>query len=152
MHSEDARKWVHIGSGLFALLLRVLTPWQASGLAAFALVFNTVALPRIGGQRLYRPIDEARGFPLGIFEDVTYDEWGVTLEAGDIMVFHSDGIAETANNEGQLFGTERLRKLIEQHHQITAAELADRVLSEVDWFSQSAPLSDDRTLVVMKVK
>jgi len=95
---------------------------------------------------------ELTGFPLGIFEDVTYDEWGVALEAGDIMVFHSDGIAETANSEGQLFGTERLRKLIEQHHEMTAAELADRVLNEVDWFSQSAPLSDDRTLVVMKVK
>jgi sigma-B regulation protein RsbU (phosphoserine phosphatase) len=95
---------------------------------------------------------ELTGFPLGIFEDVTYDEWGVTLEPGDIMVFHSDGIAETANSEGQLFGTERLRKLIEQHHQISAAELADRVLNEVDWFSQSAPLSDDRTLVVMQVK
>ena len=95
---------------------------------------------------------ELTGFPLGIFEDVTYDEWGVTLETGDILVFHSDGIAETYNSEGQLFGTERLRKLIEQHHEISAAEMADRVLNEVDWFSQSAPLSDDRTLVVMKVK
>jgi sigma-B regulation protein RsbU (phosphoserine phosphatase) len=95
---------------------------------------------------------ELTGFPLGIFEDVMYDEWGVTLKAGDILVFHSDGIAETYNSEGQLFGNERLRKLIEQHHEISAAEMADRVLSEVDWFSQSAPLSDDRTLVVMKVK
>ena len=95
---------------------------------------------------------ELTGFPLGIFEDVTYDEWGVTLETGDILVFHSDGIAETYNSEGQLFGNERLRKLIEQHHEISAAEMADRVLNEVDWFSQSAPLSDDRTLVVMKVK
>jgi sigma-B regulation protein RsbU (phosphoserine phosphatase) len=95
---------------------------------------------------------ELTGFPLGIFEDVTYDEWGVTLEAGDILVFHSDGIAETSNSEGQLFGTERLRRLIEQHNQMTASELADRVMHEVDWFSQSAPLSDDRTLVVMKVK
>jgi sigma-B regulation protein RsbU (phosphoserine phosphatase) len=95
---------------------------------------------------------ELTGFPLGIFEDVTYDEWGVTLKTGDILVFHSDGIAETYNSEGQLFGNERLRKLIEQHHEITAAEMADRVLNEVDWFSQSAPLSDDRTLVVMKVK
>ncbi len=95
---------------------------------------------------------ELTGFPLGIFEDVTYDEWGVTLESGDILVFHSDGITETSNSEGQYFGTERLRKLIEQHHEITAAEMADRVLNEVDWFSQSAPLSDDRTLVVMKVK
>jgi uncharacterized protein (TIGR00297 family) len=66
MHSERARQWVHIGSGLFALLLRILTWWQAAALATFALVFNALALPRVGGRRLYRPVDEARGFPLGI--------------------------------------------------------------------------------------
>src|SRR5258707_1253374 len=95
---------------------------------------------------------ELTGFPLGIYEDVSYDEWGVTLEPGDILVFHSDGIAETTNTEGQFFGTERLRKLIEDKHEAGAAELADLVLREVDWFSQSAPLSDDRTLVVLKVR
>ena len=95
---------------------------------------------------------ELTGFPLGIFEEVHYDEWSVTLEAGDILVFHSDGIAETTNSEGQFFGMTRLRKLIEQHHELTAAEIADLVLREVDWFAQSAPLSDDRTLVALKVK
>jgi len=95
---------------------------------------------------------ELTGFPLGIYEDATYDEWGVTLEAGNILVFHSDGITETTNSEGQFFGTTRLRELIEKHHDLPAAELADNILSEVDWFSKSAPLSDDRTLVVMKVR
>jgi sigma-B regulation protein RsbU (phosphoserine phosphatase) len=95
---------------------------------------------------------ELAGFPLGIFEEVQYDEWGVTLDVGDILVFHSDGIAETANSEGQFFGTTRLRRLIEQHHKLTSAELADLILREVDWFAQSAPLSDDRTLVILKVK
>src|SRR5438477_3048808 len=95
---------------------------------------------------------ELTGFPLGIFEDVTYDEWGVTLEPGNIVVFHSDGIAETSNSEGQFFGTERLRKLIETHHALTATELSDMILREVDWFAQSAPLSDDRTLVILKVR
>ena len=95
---------------------------------------------------------ELAGFPLGIFEEVQYDEWGVTLDVGDILVFHSDGIAETANSEGQFFGTTRIRRLIEQHHEITSAELADLILREVDWFAQSAPLSDDRTLVILKVK
>ena len=92
------------------------------------------------------------GFPLGIFEEVTYDEWGVTLAEGDILVFHSDGLAETSNSDGQLFGTERLRKLIEKHHEAGAAEIADLVLQEVDWFAEGAPLSDDRTLVVLKVR
>jgi uncharacterized protein (TIGR00297 family) len=64
--SERARQWVHVGSGMFALLLRVLTWWQAVALAAFAFVFNLLVLPHIGGRRLYRPVDEARGFPLGI--------------------------------------------------------------------------------------
>lgn len=95
---------------------------------------------------------ELTGFPLGIFEDVSYDEWGVTLEPGNILVFHSDGIAETTNSEGQFFGISRVKELIEKHHELTAAELADRILNEVDWFTRSAPLFDDRTLVVMKVR
>jgi uncharacterized protein (TIGR00297 family) len=66
MHAEKTRQWVHVGSGGFAFLLRFLTWWQAAALAAFAFVFNVLVLPRIGGRRLYRPIDEARGFPLGI--------------------------------------------------------------------------------------
>jgi uncharacterized protein (TIGR00297 family) len=65
-HSETGRQWVHIGSGLFALLLRVLTGWQAAAMAAGALIFNIALLPRLGGRQLYRPADHARGFPLGI--------------------------------------------------------------------------------------
>src|SRR6266576_678949 len=95
---------------------------------------------------------ELTGFPLGIFEEVTYDEWSVTLESGNILVFHSDGIAETMNSEGQFFGITRLMKLIERHHEASATEIADVILREVDWFTQNAPLSDDRTLVVAKVR
>src|ERR1700723_777155 len=95
---------------------------------------------------------ELTGFPLGIFEEVNYDEWNGVLEPGDILVFHSDGIAESTNPEGQFFGTEKLRKLIEQHHELQATELADLILREVDWFTQNAPLADDRTLVIAKVR
>jgi uncharacterized protein (TIGR00297 family) len=65
-HSETARQWVHVGSGLFALLLRVLTGRQAAAMAAAALVFNALLLPRVGGRQLYRPVDHERGFPVGI--------------------------------------------------------------------------------------
>jgi len=95
---------------------------------------------------------ELTGFPLGIFEEVSYEEWSVTLDTGNILVFHSDGFAEASNSEGQFFGTERLRKLIEQHHEVSATELADTIIREVDWFTQSAPLADDRTLVIAKVR
>ena len=65
-HSETARQLVHVGSGCFALLLRYLTWWQATALACLAIAFNAAVLPRVGGRRLYRPSDHARGFPTGI--------------------------------------------------------------------------------------
>jgi uncharacterized protein (TIGR00297 family) len=64
--SEHARQVVHIAMGAFALLLRYLTWWQAAVLAGLAIAFNVKILPRIGGRRLYRPTDVARGFPSGI--------------------------------------------------------------------------------------
>jgi uncharacterized protein (TIGR00297 family) len=57
---------VHVGSGAFAFLLRGLTWREGAALAAVALAFNVLVLPRIGGRQLYRPVDRARGFPLGI--------------------------------------------------------------------------------------
>jgi len=58
-HSETTRQLVHISMGVFALLLRWLTWWQALALAGTALLFNLLVLPRIG-RTLYRPGDEAR--------------------------------------------------------------------------------------------
>ena len=63
---ETARQIVHVAMGGFALLLRMLTWPQAAALACAALAFNLFVLPRMGGRRLYRPADEARGYPLGI--------------------------------------------------------------------------------------
>lgn len=57
---------LHIAMVAFALLLRVLTWWQAALCAVAALFFNAFVLPRIGGRNLYRQADRLRGFPLGI--------------------------------------------------------------------------------------
>lgn len=92
------------------------------------------------------------GFPLGIFEDVSYDEWGVTLDPGDILVLHSDGIAETANLDGQFFGLERLHALIEENARLAAGEIADLILRKVEWFGRGLPVADDRALIVLKVR
>jgi serine phosphatase RsbU (regulator of sigma subunit) len=55
------------------------------------------------------------------------------------------------NADGQFFGTDKLREVIEANHARTANEIADRLLEEVELFTGRAPLSDDRTLVVAKV-
>ena len=66
MFSETARQIVHMSMGVFALLLRVLTWWQAALCALAALLFNALVLPRAGGRAIIRPADASRGYPLGI--------------------------------------------------------------------------------------
>jgi len=92
------------------------------------------------------------GFPIGIFDDATYEEWNVQLSPGDILVFFSDGLTEAANRDGKFFGANRLKDLLSANAQMNSAELADRMLEEVQEFTQGGAIADDRTLVVMKVK
>jgi len=92
------------------------------------------------------------GFPIGIFDDATYDEWSVKLSSGDILIFYSDGLTEASNREGKFFGGHRLKNILEQNTRSSSADLADRILEEVQEFTEGGAITDDRTLVVMKVK
>lgn len=92
------------------------------------------------------------GFPLGIFEESTYDERTFILNAGDIVVFHSDGIGDTQDSAAEFFGHERVAKIIVEKHQLSADGIADYILEEVDRFSGGQHPFDDRTLVVLKVR
>jgi sigma-B regulation protein RsbU (phosphoserine phosphatase) len=92
------------------------------------------------------------GFPIGIFEDATYDEWSVRLNPGDILLFFSDGLTEAANREGKFFGTNRIKELLASNAHLNSSDLADRLLEEVQEFTQGGAITDDRTLVVVKVK
>ncbi len=91
------------------------------------------------------------GFPVGIFDDVTYEEWTTALVPGDMVVFYSDGFTEPLGPEGEMFGVERLMQLVALHHAAPVNELADRLVNEVARFS-GGYVADDRTLLVVKVR
>ena len=45
------------------------------------------------------------GFPLGIFEEATYDQRSFILDPGDVVVFHSDGIGDAQIPPANFLGT-----------------------------------------------
>src|SRR5579862_57112 len=91
------------------------------------------------------------GFPLGLFDEVTYDEASLTLSTGDVVVLYSDGITDTRNAANEFFDAARLCEFVSQNAQRSAADIADRILDDVEAFSGTAHAFDDRTLVVLKV-
>ena len=64
--SEDGRQLLHMAMGGFALLLRYMRWWEGAVLAGVAIAFNLYALPRIAGDRLYRPAESARKYYSGV--------------------------------------------------------------------------------------
>jgi len=63
---ELLRKATHMSVGLIALALRFLGPLWSLVLAAAALAFNLLLLPRIGGKRMWREHEVAAGGAAGI--------------------------------------------------------------------------------------
>jgi len=66
MSQENLRKTIHVAMGGFALLLRWLTPFQASLCAIAAFLHNYFILPRTLGKRIYRKEEIIKGVPTGI--------------------------------------------------------------------------------------
>ncbi|HUG52174.1 MAG TPA: PP2C family protein-serine/threonine phosphatase, partial [Vicinamibacteria bacterium] len=94
---------------------------------------------------------ELAGLPLGSFDGVTYEEREVPLASGDAVVFYTDGLTE-AYRRGEDYGMTRLAAVLESAAEGTAALVGERILSDVDAFLGDAPLADDLTLVVVKVR
>jgi sigma-B regulation protein RsbU (phosphoserine phosphatase) len=107
--------------------------------------------PRFHSKGAVTPLDEVGGLPLGIVPDVEYDEATVRLGAGDTILFYTDGITEAMNEANELFGEERLDRLVASSGG-DAAGLVGRVLAEVREFEGGRPAGDDRTLLAMVVR
>ena len=93
----------------------------------------------------------ASGLPVGLFPAPRYFEQVIQLGDGDLLAFYTDGITESANRQGELFGRERLAELLRRERDAgtPAAEICDGVLKAARRFRGGAP-DDDQTVVVIR--
>jgi phosphoserine phosphatase RsbU/P len=95
---------------------------------------------------------EQNGLFLGMFPEAVYSSLEIPLKPGDRYVLYTDGLLESTNAKAEEFGLSRCKQFLESHRLLTAAELADQMLSEIArWSARSTghPQEDDMTLVVM---
>jgi sigma-B regulation protein RsbU (phosphoserine phosphatase) len=91
----------------------------------------------------------AGGMPIGLFDNLVFDEGSTELNPGDIFVAYSDGVTEPENEFGE-FGEHRLLELVREHRHGPLERVAEVVLAAVsDWIG-SAEQPDDVTLVLAR--
>ena len=94
---------------------------------------------------------QADAYPLGVRVDTAYAAVEAQLGPGDRIVFCSDGIAEAANSEEEIFGFERTAEMVREGcaEGLSAEELIDRMIGTVKAFAGETPQGDDMTIVVL---
>ncbi len=81
------------------------------------------------------------------FQAYSRHQW----DPGSVLVIGTDGVHETRNKEGRMFGRERLQDIVRRHHMENAGSIQTAILGELENFRGTAPQEDDITLVIAKL-
>ena len=92
------------------------------------------------------------GLPLGIVADTEYAQTTNSFPNGSVALLYTDGITESQDLSGNLYGIERLEKRLPTlaSKSDSAANLSDKLLAELDSFRAGAPLTDDQTFLILR--
>ncbi|MCK6539387.1 MAG: serine/threonine-protein phosphatase, partial [Anaerolineales bacterium] len=90
------------------------------------------------------------GVALGAAEGMKYDQRVIPLGKDDCILFYTDGLTESFNNEGEFFGEERLVQALKANHCSSAHEMIDVVEKSLLDFVQDMPPADDLTMLVLR--
>jgi serine phosphatase RsbU (regulator of sigma subunit) len=90
------------------------------------------------------------GIWLGISEDIepATIERSVQLERGDVALFHTDGVTEAKNRDGECYDLDRLTEKLRTRHGASAADLVTDI-AQTAWRWAGTPL-DDVSLMAVK--
>jgi len=107
----------------------------------------------VGANGAKPELKEPNGMVLGMvnnemFESIEEDE--VSAIGYKSIVFYTDGVTEAMNPKGQEYGTDRLDQILINNKENSPQELIDKILSDIEEFTEGIPQHDDITLVVMR--
>ena len=92
------------------------------------------------------------GMVLGAEDGYRYEQVDKAIETdGTIIFIGTDGIWETHNFKGELFGKDRLHQIIRDNADKSAGAIQGAVLDAVGKFRGNVPQEDDITIVVVKI-
>ena len=90
--------------------------------------------------------------PLGMFEDIDYQEGQVQMEDGDAILLYTDGVTEALGPDGEFFGEERLCSLWRRCPAHSPRQAIEEILEHVRSFRGAVPQSDDIAIVIVASK
>ena len=95
---------------------------------------------------------EKGGLLLGAMANMPYEQAAVSVSEGDLIFLYTDGVSEAENASDDMFGEDRIKKLLIENRKLAPDTILAELETEVKDFIGDLPLLDDFTTLVMKVK
>ena len=93
---------------------------------------------------------EGKGLPLGVDKSYLYRSYAAVVKPGQLLILTTDGLLESRNIKGEMFGRERLKELIRRNADLGAEGIKLAIIDAVRNFRGEAKQDDDITLVILK--
>jgi serine phosphatase RsbU (regulator of sigma subunit) len=137
------RNWfITVTLALFDLEKRTVTFCRAGHTTLLRLSNNKLKSFQPGGMGV--GLDRGETFNSSL-EEVTLD-----IKNNDLFFFYSDGITEAMNAGNELFGTERIEKILVENNSKSVSEIQESMLNSINEFCAETPQYDDITLVTVR--
>jgi sigma-B regulation protein RsbU (phosphoserine phosphatase) len=91
------------------------------------------------------------GAPLGVSESTRFAESTTDMAVGQVLVIGTDGLWETQDGGGEMFGKKRLMQMVRQNATLPARAIAIALVDGVEEFRGSDQPADDITVMVVKI-
>ncbi|MDX6538582.1 MAG: hypothetical protein QOI71_192 [Gaiellales bacterium] len=96
---------------------------------------------------------EIKGTVLGVREDPRLEDLDIELDAGDTLIFVTDGIEEARRDDGEFYGRERLHASVRRamdSGRSTADALVAAIRDDLDGFCGDRDLRDDIVILAIR--
>lgn len=94
---------------------------------------------------------DSYGMIMGLLPFDEYEDNALPLKPEDRLIFYTDGVTESRNDEGEMFGEKRLRKFLEDYNQLDAEQTVNGLLNALNSFRGDQEPEDDIALICLDV-
>ena len=104
------------------------------------------------GNKEFTLLKDKHGFVIGGMEGVRYKEYDFQMKPGDKLFVYTDGVPEATNGKLEMFGTERMIRVLNELPDATPRDVLTTVKTAVDEFVGEAEQFDDMTMLCLQYK
>ncbi len=92
------------------------------------------------------------GLPLGIDWQTEYKQGSVPFPPGAVALMYTDGLTESHDSTGRMYGGERLAKFVPDlsPQKVPKDQASGKLLAELDHYRAGAALTDDQTFIIIR--